>query len=170
MVFNKEIEVVIKDCRDVAIDLGSDHLSSYHFIIALLKTNNFPNEIFKNKNWNFIELYKSMLEVEKKKCKNYYLTLEFEKALKNAKYYSWIYNVKEVKSEHIILALLADRKSYAGEYLRCLGMNYFEFKTQYEKIKKQNANKFLEKIGTNKITIALKIPNIAYDLFNKNAD
>ena len=166
MEFNKEIEIIIKDCRNVAIDLGSDHLSSYHFIIALLKTDNFPNEIFKNREWNFVELSKSMLEVEKKKCEKYHLTIEFEKALKNAKYYSWIYNVKEVKSEHIILALLADKKSYAGDYLTSLGMNYIEFKTQYEKVKKQNANKFLEIIGTNKLTIKLKIPNMAYNLFN----
>lgn len=53
MEFNKEIDVVIKNCKSIAIDLGSDHLSSYHFLIALSKTDNFPNEIFKNRNWNF---------------------------------------------------------------------------------------------------------------------
>lgn len=167
MEFNKEIEIILKDCRSVAIELGSDHLSSYHFILGLLKTDNFPNLIFKNKKWEFVMLSKSMTEVEKKYCENYFLTKEFEKALKNAKYYSWIYNLKEVKSEHIILALLADKKSYAGAYLTSVGMNYFDFKTEYEKTGEQKANKFLEIIGNNTFTMKLKIPNLIYLLFRK---
>ena len=169
MEFNKEIEIILKDCRSVAIELGSDHLSSYHYILGLLKTDNFPNRIFKNKKWKFIELSKSMMKMEKKNCETYFLTKEFEKALKNAKYYSWIYNLDEVKSEHIILALLSDKKSYAGEYLTSIGMNYSDFKTEYEKIEKQKANKFLEMIANNTFTMKLKIPNLIYNLFKKNA-
>jgi ATP-dependent Clp protease ATP-binding subunit ClpA len=170
MKFNNEIQVILNDSRSIAIDLGSDHISSFHFILALLKSDNFPNEIFKKKEWNFVALYKSMLKVEKKNCKKYYLTVEFEKAIKNATYYSWIYNVKEIKSEHVILALLTDKKSFAGAYLTSLGLDYIKFKTLYEKVKKQNANKLLELIGTNQLTIKLKIPNMVYNLFNKKYD
>lgn len=168
MEFNKEIEIILKDCRNLAIELGSDHLSSYHFILALLKTDNFPNLIFRKKKWEFIELQKSMIEIEKKYCENYFLTKEFEKALKDSKYYAWIYNLNEIKSEHIIFALLSDKKSYAGKYLSSIGFDYLDFKTEYEKTEVLKPNNFLEIIGNNDFLTRLKIPNLIYNVLKKN--
>lgn len=164
MEFNKEIEIIFKDCRSLAIELGSDHLSSYHFILALLKTDNYPNVIFTKKKWEFIALQKSMLEIEKKYCENYFLTKEFEKALKNSKYYAWIYNQNEIKSEHIIFALLSDKKSYACKYLNSVGMNYFDFKTEYEKTAEFEPNIFFKIIVNNTFLKRIKIPNLVYNL------
>ncbi len=161
MKYSKEFDQLSKHSRESAIELGWSYISSHHFLIGVLKSDNLPNKIFKNRNWNF-ELLSKSLEKEKDESKkgNYYLTKELETSIKNAKYYSWIYGESEIKPEHLIFAMLADKKSTAGKYLNSVGMNYSEFKSEYQKIKELKANKLLESIGKSNLAVKIGIPKL----------
>tara|TARA_R110002020_G_scaffold475618_1_gene711364 strand:+ start:5267 stop:5767 length:501 start_codon:yes stop_codon:yes gene_type:complete len=161
MKYSKEFDQLSKYSRECAIELGWSYISSYHFLIAMLKSDNLPNKIFKNRNWKFEHLLKS-LEKEKDESKkgNYYLTKELETSIKNAKYYSWIYGASEIKSEHLMFAMLADNKSDTGKYLNSVGMDYSEFKSEYQNIKDLKVNKLLESIGKSNLAVQIGIPKL----------
>ncbi|KAB1152423.1 hypothetical protein F7018_17990, partial [Tenacibaculum aiptasiae] len=99
---------------------------------------------------------------------NYYLTKELETSIKNAKYYSWIYGASEIKPEHLIFAMLADKKSDAGKYLNASGMSYSEFKSEYQNIKKIKVNRLLESIGKNNLAVQVGIPILINKLIKNN--
>ena len=170
MKFNNEFDEVSKQSRETAIECGWSYLSSYHFLIGMLKFDNAPNKIFKNKNWEFEQLSKSLIRKKNEAVKgNYYLTKEIETSIKNAKYYSWIYGDTEIKPEHLVFAMLADKKSDAGKYLNSVGMDYAEFKSAYKNIKKLNSNKFLESIGKSNLAIQIGIPRLINKLIKNVA-
>ncbi|MCL5244937.1 hypothetical protein M4I21_03905 [Cellulophaga sp. 20_2_10] len=160
MKFNSELEKIISDSRLIAIDLNSGHISSFHFIIAILKSDNLPQKIFESKSWKFEKLIKILKSNEKQNVEKYFLTKEFEHTLKNAKYYARTYLDKEVNPEHIILSMLADKKSYAGKYLNEIGMDYSEFKIECKKTRKMTSKSVLEFFGSNRFLVSIGLPKI----------
>ena len=86
MTFSKEFDELVKHSRETAIEFGWSFISSYHFLIGILKSDNLPNIIFKNKNWEFEQLSKSLIK-EKNKLKtciiNYFSRCLFGKFLRN---------------------------------------------------------------------------------------
>ncbi|WP_299246786.1 Clp protease N-terminal domain-containing protein [uncultured Aquimarina sp.] len=161
MKFNKELDEIVKNSRKIAIESGWNYISSYHFLLAMLKSENLPHSIFKNKEWKFKHLSGSIIkEKNDVVAEKYYLTKELETTLKNAKYYSWTYGESEVKPEHIIFAMLPDKNSDAGKYLISVGMDYSEFKFECEKIKKLKAKKIFEYFGKKSLTVKIGIPKL----------
>ncbi|ADY29142.1 MULTISPECIES: Clp protease N-terminal domain-containing protein [Cellulophaga] len=160
MEFDSELEKIIANSRLVAIDLNSEYISSFHFLIATLKSNNVAQKIFKSNDWKFQKLIELLKSDDKKILSKYYLTKEFNNVLKNGSFYARIYSDKKVNPEHIILAMLADKNSYAGNYLNEIEMDYFKFKKECEKIRSIKSNKFLEFFGSNKRLVSLGLLSI----------
>ncbi|WP_299224147.1 Clp protease N-terminal domain-containing protein [uncultured Aquimarina sp.] len=160
MKFSSELEKIIADSRLSAIDLNSGYISSFHFLIATLKSDNLPQKIFESKKWTFEKLIESLKSNEKQSVDRYYLTKEFEYTLKNAKYYARTYLDKEVNPEHIILSMLADKKSYVGKYLTDIGMDYSKFKIECEKTRKMTSKSVLEFFGSNRFLVSIGLPKI----------
>jgi ATP-dependent Clp protease ATP-binding subunit ClpA len=170
MKFSKEFDDLVKNSRETAVEFGWSFISSYHFLIGILKSDNLPNRIFKTKNWEFEQLSKSLIKEKSKAVDgNYYLTKELETSIKNAKFYSWIYGATEIKPEHLMFAMLADKKSDAGKYLNSVGMDYSEFKSELESIKELKANNFLESIGKNNLAVQIGIPKLINKLIKNVA-
>lgn len=170
MKHSKEFDELSKNSRESAIAFGWNYISSYHFLISMLKSDNLPNKIFKNRNWNFERLSKSLVKEKDESVRgNYYLTKELETSIKNAKFYSWIYGATEIKPEHLIFAMLADRKSDAGKYLNSIGMDYSEFKSEYQNIKEIKVNKLLESIGKSNLAVQFGIPKFINKLIKNVA-
>lgn len=160
MIFSDKTKPVIESSRDVAIKLNSGYISSYHFLLAVLENENIPSTIFHNRKWAFQGLEKSLKEKKKEASENYYLTKEMETSLKVANYYSWVYNDTEVSPEHIVLHMLSDSNSLAGQYLISLGMTYDAFKKECQGIKRTKTKKYFENLGqkpgrTSKILVRL---------------
>ena len=155
MKFDPELEKIIANSRLVAIDLNSEYISSFHFLIATLKSNNIPQKIFKSYDWKFQKLIELLRSDDKKIVTKYYLTKELDHILKNGAFYARIYSDKKVNSEHIILAMLANKNSYAGNFLNENGMDYFKFKSECEKVRIMKSNKFLEYFGSNKRLVSI---------------
>jgi len=65
-----------------------------------------------------------------------------------------VYHEDEIKAEHIILAMLADKRSFAGNFLFTIGVTYpvFESCLIPDKI-----NKLLRFIGQNHLLICLGV-------------
>ncbi|WP_299107155.1 Clp protease N-terminal domain-containing protein [uncultured Tenacibaculum sp.] len=169
MKLSNKAEKVLADSRLTAIDLNSEYISSLHFLIALLKSDNLPRKVFDSKNWNFEELSES-LKSEKEtenEIERYFLTKEFEYTLKNVKFYSKMYFDKETKPEYILLFMLADKKSYAGRYLREIGMDYLIFKNESKKYREMRTSKTLEFIGSNRFLTSIGLPKNLNNLLNK---
>lgn len=170
MEFSKEFNELTKDSRKTAIEYGWSYISSYHFLIGILKSDNLPNRIFKNKNWEFEQLSKSLIKEKNEATNgNYYLTKELETSIKNAKYYSWIYGATEIKPEHLMFAMLADKKSDAGKYMNSIGMDYSEFKSEYQTIKELKATNLWESIGKSNFAIQIGIPKLMNKLIKNIA-
>ncbi|WP_405377576.1 Clp protease N-terminal domain-containing protein [Nonlabens sp. Asnod3-A02] len=160
MKFSPELEEIISNSRLTAIDLNSGYISSYHFLLAILRSDNLPKKIFESKNWKFEKLTESLKSKEKENVEKYYLTKEFEYTLKNSKYYARTYLDKEVSPEHIILSMLADKKSYAGKYLTEIGMDYSKFKVECETTREMTSKSILEFFGSNRLLVSIGIPKI----------
>ncbi|MEP0214649.1 MAG: Clp protease N-terminal domain-containing protein [Cellulophaga sp.] len=160
MEFNPELEKIIANSRLVAINLNSGYISSFHFLIATLKSDNLAHKIFESHNWQFKKLIETLRSDDERKVNRYYLTQEFEDILKNAKFYARTYLDKKVNSEHIIFAMLANKNSYAGNYLNEIGMDYFKFKSECEKIRIVKSNRLLEIIGSNKLLVSIGLLHI----------
>ena len=147
MIFSSETKPVIESSREVAIKLNSGYISSYHFLLAILENDNIPNEIFLNRKWEFKHLKKSLLEDKREPSENYFLTKEMEYSLKIANYYSWVWNQSEIAPEYIIFQMLSDTNSLAGQYLVSVGMDYDEFKKEYQNIEETKTKEYFEKLG-----------------------
>ncbi|WP_298321386.1 Clp protease N-terminal domain-containing protein [uncultured Aquimarina sp.] len=158
MKFSSGLEKIIAESRLTAIDLSSGYISSYHFLIASLKSDNLPKKIFESNSWKFEKLIESLKSEEKQKVEKYYLTKEFESTLKHAKYYARTYLDNEIKTEHIILSMIADKKSFAGKYLTEIGMDYSKFKTECEKSRKMKSKSIYEFFGKNRFFVSIGIP------------
>jgi ATP-dependent Clp protease ATP-binding subunit ClpA len=168
MTFSKEFNNLTKDSRALAITYGWSYLTSCHFLLGILQSDNLPHSIFKAKNWNFEQLSTALIKKENEATKGkYHLTKELETSLKNAYYYAWIYGATEIKPEHVIFAMIADSKSDAGNYLNAIGMNYTEFKMEHQSRNNIKANPLLEWIGKNKLAIQLGIPMLIFKLMKK---
>jgi len=160
MIFSSETKPVIESSRDVAIKLNSGYISSYHFLLAIMENENIPEKIFTGRKWKFEGLIKSLRENKREPSKNYFLTKEMEYSLKISNYYSWVYNHSKISPEHILLQMLSDSNSLAGQYLIAVGMDYDEFKKEYQNIKEVKPKKYFENLGrksgkTSKILVRL---------------
>ena len=165
MKYSPEFDILSLHSRESAIELGWSYISSFHFLIGLLKSDNLPNRIFKNRDWKFEQLSESLTKEKDESIKGkYYLTKEVETSIKNAKYYSWIYGATEIKPEHLIFAMLADSRSDAGRYLKSFGMDYSEFKSEYQNIKEIKVNKLLESVGRSNLAVQVGIPKLIIEL------
>ena len=169
MKFNTELDEIVKNSREIAIKSGANHISSYHFLLAMLKSENLPHTIFKTKEWKFKQLTESILQENKIESEKYFLTKELETTLKDVKYYSWTYYNTEIKPEHIIFAMLPDKNSYAGKYLLSVGMDYSNFKCECEKIQKLKSRKFFEYLGKNSLIVKMRIPKLINNLIKNVA-
>jgi len=166
MKFNKESEEIVKNSRETAIESGWNYISSYHFLLAMLKSENVPHSVFRNKDWEFKHLSESIIQKKNDEvAEKYHLTKELETTLKNAKYYSWTYGESEVKPEHIIFAMIADKNSDAGKYLVSAGMDYTEFKSECEKIRNLSTKKIFEFIGKNAVSVKIGIPKLINNIY-----
>ncbi|WP_031454729.1 Clp protease N-terminal domain-containing protein [Flavobacterium chungangense] len=154
MQFNQEIEEIIKTSRKIALNLGENYISSYHFLLAMVSSKNLPHTIFDQKELDFQyltdHLQKGKLETIPE---NMYMTKEMERALKISAYYAWIYRQSEIKAEHILFAMLADKRSFAGSLLIQNRMTYSGFENEYEKIQKTKKRKLFKVIGNNSFLI-----------------
>jgi len=167
MKLNKELDEIVKNSRKIAIESGWNYISSYHFLLAMLTSENVPHHVFRNKKWKFKHLSDAIIQEKNNEVLDkYHLTKELETTLKNAKYYSWIYGASEIKPEHIIFAMLPDKNSDAGKYLISVGMDYSEFKSECEKIKKLKTKKIFEYFGKNSLTVKIGIPKLINNLLN----
>jgi len=117
MQFNKDVEQIIVGSREVAIGLGDSYISSHHFLLSVVGSENPLRIVFSGKKSDF-EILEGSLQKEKLNEVNskFYLTKEFERALKISGYYSNVYHEDEIRTEHIILAMLADKRSFAGNF------------------------------------------------------
>ncbi|WKB82787.1 Clp protease N-terminal domain-containing protein [Cellulophaga lytica] len=134
MELGSELEKIIANSRLVAIDLNSEYISSFHFLIATLQSDNIAQKIFKSYDWKFQNLIELLKSDDKKIVEKYYLTKEFDAILRNGSFYARIYSDIKVNPEHIILAMLANKNSYAGNYLNEIDMDYFKFKKECRKL------------------------------------
>nr|WP_255478518.1 Clp protease N-terminal domain-containing protein [Flavobacterium sp. Sd200] len=76
-------------------------------------------------------------------------------------YYSLIFYEKVIKPEHVILAMLADKRSHAGSYLRAIGMTYTDFESELKPVKKK---KLLGIIGGNSFLVQIGFVKFVYDM------
>ncbi|WP_077404386.1 Clp protease N-terminal domain-containing protein [Cellulophaga omnivescoria] len=160
MELGSELEKIIANSRLVAIDLNSEYISSFHFLIATLQSDNIAQKIFKSYDWKFQNLIELLKSDDKKIVAKYYLTKEFDAILRNGSFYARIYSDIKVNPEHIVLAMLANKNSYAGNYLNEIEMDYFKFKKECEKIRSIKSNKFLEFFGSSKRLVSLGLLSI----------
>jgi len=86
----------------------------------------------------------------------FYLTKEFERSLKISGYYSNVYHEHEVRTEHIILAMLADKRSFAGNFLFIIGITYPVYESY---LIPNKIDKLLRFIGQNDLLIRLRVLN-----------
>lgn len=156
MQFHQEIEEIIKTCRKVALDLGENYISSYHFLLAMLRSENLPHTIFDQKKMDF-QYLTDYLQKEKLESipENIYLTKEMERVLKISAYYAWVYYQSEIKAEHILFAMLADKRSFTGSLLIQNRMTYSDFENEYEKFKGPKKRKLFKVIGKNNFLIKI---------------
>jgi len=163
MTFKTEIEEIISNSRKVAIDLGDNHISSYHFLLALLRSENVPHTIFNQKEWDFQYLVKHFQKEKPASLpQNFYLTKEMERSLKIAGYYAWIYHQSEISAEHFIFAMLADKRSSAGSLLIQNGLTYSCFENEYEKMRKPEKRKWFKAIGENNFLVRIGLVKLIY--------
>lgn len=160
MKYSNEINEVIKLSKDVAVEIGDDYISSYHFLLASLRYNNLPKKIFEKLDWKFEHLRIQLNKEHKIKIENHYLTLEFEKSLKYSNYYAWTYFQNEISTEHLILAMIADERSFAGKYLNGVGMNYNRFKSELLQITSFRTREAFEKLGRNEFALRIGLTRL----------
>lgn len=153
---------MIKRSREVAIDLGEDFISSYHFLLAVISFKNLPHAIFLDKQLDFEHLKQ---ELQKEKLATVpdklYVTIEFEKSLIISGYYSWVFYENVIKPEHVILAMLADKRSYAGSYLKAVGITYTDFESQLKPVKKR---RWLGMIGQDYFLVRTGFVKFVYNI------
>ncbi|CAL2080573.1 ClpA/ClpB-like protein [Tenacibaculum sp. 190524A05c] len=160
MNFNSEFDIIIKDCKLNAIQLNSEYISSYHFLLSTLNSDNFPRRIFESRNISFRDLVEKLQKDNSIKLERYFLTQEFETTLNSSKYYAKIYYQKDINPEHIILAMLADKNSLAGKYLNSIELSYINFKNDLESIVEIRTNKILEFFGSSTFFVSLGVPRL----------
>lgn len=163
MKHSKEFDIIIKDSRLTAIELGWNHINSYHFLIAILKSDNLPSKIFKHKQWDFKSLANSLNnKISEAHSGDYYVTKELEDSIVLSKYYAWLFGAFEIQPEHVIFAMLANKNSLAGNYLTSIGMDYTNFKAKTNS--KLKTNKLFESIARNNLAIKIGLPKLIYDM------
>jgi len=153
MQFNKDLEQIIVGSKEVAIGLGDSYISSHHFLLSVVGSENPLQTIFLDKKSEF-EILGRSLQKEKVNEVNskFYLTKEFERSLKISGYYSNVYHEDEIRTEHIILATLADKRSFAGNFLLSIGITYPVFESY---LIPNKISKLLRFIGQNDLLIRL---------------
>ena len=155
MQFNKDVEQIIVRSREVAIGLGDSYISSHHFLLSVISSENPLRTIFLDKESDF-EILKGSLQKEKLNEVNskFYLTKEFERSLKISGYYSNVYHEDEIMTGHIVLAMIADKRSFAGNFLFLMGITYPVFEAY---LIPNKINRLLRFMGQNDLLIRLGV-------------
>jgi len=151
MQFNNNVEQIITRSREIAIGLGDNYISSHHFLLSVIGSENPLRNIFSDKKSEFESLKGSLQKGKLNEVNSkFYLAKEFERSLKISGYYSNVYYENEIKMEHIILSMLADKRCFAGSYLNSLGLTYSVFESSLFLSKKK---KLLRIIGKNNMMV-----------------
>lgn len=144
----------------MAMALGDDHISSYHFLLAVERHENSCATIFHSNNLSFNALYEALKKDIPTDLGNYYLTKELENTYLCSAYYAWVYRSRDIGIEHFILAMLTNKKSLAGQYLSNQLITYQSFKIECEKNNVWHAKILFEKLGQNSLFVLLRIPKL----------
>ena len=159
MVFSDEFNSVIKKSRSLVIRYESRFIFSYHFLLALEHSNSITGEIMRANNWNLEPIKKALCKDESAGILDkYFLLKEFERAIKNSNFYSWIYYEQEIKPQHVVFAMLADENSLAGNHLREMGITYDSFKKDYHNLYKTNTKSVFETLGKSSFLVKIGFP------------
>ncbi|WP_299387970.1 Clp protease N-terminal domain-containing protein [uncultured Lacinutrix sp.] len=159
MVFNDEFNSIVKKSRSLAIQYQSRFIFSYHFLLALECSNSITSEIIRTNNWNLKPIKKALIKDEAVgKLDKYFLLKEFERAIKYSSFYAWIYYEQEIKPEHVVFAMLADKNSLAGKHLRDIGITYDSFKKDYHNLYKTNTKSVFEALGKSSFLVRIGFP------------
>jgi ATP-dependent Clp protease ATP-binding subunit ClpA len=156
--YSVALEEVIKFSRTIAIDYKNSHISSYHFLLACLESENKVEAILRQKAVNFNDLT-TLLKTQEtaEHIERYYLTKELERAFKNAKYYSWVYSHNKVEVEDLLFYMLLDRKSLAGHYLNKQKLNYRDFTKEYKSLESIRVKTIFGSVGNNRLIPSIKL-------------
>lgn len=141
--FTGEAEEVILEAQNIAKELGEDEIKTEHLLLALLRKGDFAKNILFEINVDLKELETEVLSYMKKRKRNVdevSLSPGVKRALELAQREADGLGSEYIGSEHLLLGLIDEGESLAGEILKDKGVTrekVLSFLEKREKVKRE---------------------------------